>query len=110
MSGLDRNRGVLMEPNAHLAQSIGDILTTPVGTRVMRRDYGSALPALIDAPINGETLIDVFAATAEALDRWEPRFRLRRVEVPETEAGRIALQLTGEVDHGAITLSVEVTA
>lgn len=110
MSGLDRHAGRLMEPDAHLAQSIGDILSTPIGTRVMRREYGSDLPALIDAPINGETLIDLYQATAEALDRWEPRFRLRRVECTAAEAGRIELQVSGEVDHGAISLSVEVTA
>lgn len=113
MSGLDRNAARLMEPDAHLAQSIGDILSTPVGTRVMRRDYGSDLPLLIDAPINGETLIDVYHATAEALDRWEPRFRLRRVETAAAAAGRVELRLTGEVDHGAggeISLNVEVTS
>ena len=110
MSGLDRNTGRLMEADAHLAQSIADILSTPIGTRVMRREYGSDLPALIDAPINGETLVDVTLAVAEALDRWEPRFRLRQVEVVAAEAGRVELQLTGEVDHGAISLGVEVAA
>lgn len=110
MSGLDRNTGLLMEADAHLGQSIADILSTPIGTRVMRRDYGSDLPALIDAPANGETMVDIWQATAEALDRWEPRFRLRRVETTAAEAGRIEIQLTGEVEHGAITLNVEVTA
>lgn len=108
MSGLDRSTARLMGADAHLAQSITDILTTPIGTRVMRRDYGSDLPALIDAPINGETLIDVTLATAEALDRWEPRFVLRRVEVTAAQAGRLSLALFGDVDHGAITLAVEV--
>lgn len=110
MSGLDRNTGALMTPDAHLAQSIGDILTTPTGTRVMRREYGSDLPKLIDAPLNGETMVDVFAATAEALDRWEPRFRLRRVEVAAAQAGAVMLALYGDVDHGAISLTVEVTS
>lgn len=109
MSGVDRTTARLMTPDAHLAQSIGDILSTPVGTRVMRREYGSDLPALIDAPINGETLIDVFQATAEALDRWEPRFRLRRVEVAAAAAGRLSLALFGDVDHGAINLTVDVS-
>lgn len=110
MSGLDRNTGALMTPDAHLAQSIGDILTTPTGTRIMRREYGSDLPKLIDAPVNGETMVDVFAATAEALDRWEPRFRLRRDEVAAAQAGSVTLALHGDVDHGAISLTVEVTS
>ena len=110
MSGLDRNTGALMTPDAHLAQSIGDILSTPTGTRVMRREYGSDLPKLIDAPLNGETMIDVFAATAVALERWEPRFRLRRVELAAAQAGAVTLALYGDADHGAINLIVEVTS
>lgn len=97
MSGLDRDTGTRMSANAHLAQSIADILATPLGTRVMRRDYGSELPRLIDAPINGETSVDLFIATAEAIERWEPRYRLRRVEIETAAPGRIALRLSGEV-------------
>ena len=36
----------------HLKQSIADILNTPIGSRVMRRDYGSKLFSLIDAPLH----------------------------------------------------------
>lgn len=97
MSGLDRHTTELLTDDAHLAQSIGDILSTPIGTRVMRREYGSDLPLLIDAPINPETMIDLFHATAVALDRWEPRFQLRRVEIVEARSGFVDLRLTGDV-------------
>jgi phage baseplate assembly protein W len=95
--GLDRATARPLGGEAHLAQSIADILFTLRGTRVMRRDYGSDLPALIDAPVNGETAVEVVAAVAEALDRWEPRIVLRRVEIGEATAeGRLALALTVE--------------
>lgn len=94
----------------HLTQSIADILTTPKGSRVMRRDYGSRLPDLIDAPINGETVIDVIAETADALDLWEPRLRLRRVEITTARAGTMSLVLTGEVDRSTASITVEVAA
>jgi phage baseplate assembly protein W len=97
MSGLNRDMGTRMSADAHLAQSIADILSTPLGTRLMRRDYGSELPRLIDAPINGETAVDLFIATAEAIERWEPRYRLRRVEIDGATAGRMGLLLSGEV-------------
>ncbi|MGR3435272.1 MAG: GPW/gp25 family protein [Shimia sp.] len=93
MSGLDRNKGRAIAGNAHLAQSITDILTTPIGSRVMRRDYGSELPNLIDHPINGETVVDVMIATAEALDLWEPRITVERVEVADAGPGRLELRL-----------------
>lgn len=97
MSGLSRDTAARIDFDAHLAQSIHDILATPVGSRVMRRAYGSDLPRLIDAPMNGETVVDLFAATAEALDRWEPRLRLIRVEIAEAAPGRATLALTAEV-------------
>lgn len=107
MTGLARDTLRGLTPLAHLAQSVEDILFTPLGTRVMRRDYGSRLPDLIDAPINGETVIEVYAATVEALDRWEPRLDLQRVQVVAAEAGYLALDLTVEYDARIETLSVE---
>lgn len=106
MIGTSRTTARPIDDAARLAQSIGDILSTPRGTRVMRRDYGSDLPLLIDQPMNGETVVDIYAATAEAIDRWEPAFQLRRVEIAAASAGRMELRLTGE----ASTLAVEVGA
>ncbi len=110
MSGLSATTARVLPEEQHLAQSINDILSTPLGSRVMRREYGSDLPRLIDAPLNGETLVDLFAATAEAIDRWEPRFDLRRVEVADAVAGKLSLTLTGEVLGLETVLAAEVTA
>ena len=94
---------------AHLRQSVADILTTPIGSRVMRRDYGSRLPELLDAPLNRAGMLDVIAATAEALARWEPRLRLKRVRVtPDTTgAGRVALALEGVFTPGGQPLVLD---
>ncbi|MDT9106031.1 GPW/gp25 family protein, partial [Escherichia coli] len=70
---------------AHLRQSIQDILTTPLGRRVMRRDYGTRLYELVDAPTNSETVMDLCAAAAEAVANWEPRFRLTQVKIASAE-------------------------
>lgn len=79
----------------HLRQSIRDILTTRKGTRVMCRDYGSRLPELVDRPVNPAFEMDIYAATAEALAQWEPRFELSQVTITEASAGRIVLRLDG---------------
>lgn len=110
MTGTSRTIGRSIADDDHLTQSIADILTTPKGSRVMRRDYGSRLPDLIDAPMNGETVIDVIAETADALDQWEPRLRLRRVEISSAKAGSMTLMLSAEVHSIDRNLSVEVTA
>jgi len=91
MRGVDRNTGKALSGLDHLRQSIADVLTTPIGSRVMRRDYGSRLFELADAPINRSTLVALYAATADALGRWEPRLRVRRVQA-ESMARRRALR------------------
>jgi phage baseplate assembly protein W len=96
MIGVDNTTGKELAGLAHLRQSITDILTTPLGGRVMRRDYGSRLFELVDAPTNQATLIDVYAATGEALDKWEPRFKLTRVFIDAVgDDGKMSLTLQG---------------
>jgi len=96
MIGIDNTNGRALGGLAHLKQSIRDILTTPIGSRVMRRDYGSRLFELVDAPMNGNTIIDIIAATAEALDQWEPRIRLERVELNAgADTGKLELTIYG---------------
>jgi phage baseplate assembly protein W len=88
--------GRAIEGEAHLRQSIADILTTPIGSRVMRRDYGSLLPELIDQPVNGATRMKLFGATASALMRWEPRIRLTRIDLARgEEPGSFVLDIEG---------------
>lgn len=96
MIGLSSRTGAPIAGDAHLAQSIADILTTPIGSRVCRRDYGSLLAELIDQPFNGRTKIRLFAATALALRRWERRITLRQVSVAVGDvAGSFVLDLAG---------------
>ena len=96
MIGIGIQTGRKIEGTEHLAQSIHDILTTPKGTLVMQRAYGSDLPKLIDEPINGENLIDLYQATAEALDLWEPRIDLARIQVIDASPGRVDFELVDE--------------
>jgi phage baseplate assembly protein W len=95
MRGMSRTTGIYLDDLEHLKQSIIDILTTPVGSRVMRREYGSNLFYLVDRPVNREFLQQIYAAVAEALERWEPRFDLKKVTVDEVKDGRITLSLSG---------------
>lgn len=96
MKGTNAVTGAPLDGFDHLRQSIRDILTTPIGTRVMRRTYGSRLPYLVDAPINRSTILDLYAATAEALEAWEPRIKLQQVTATEAQPGRVVLSVSGE--------------
>ncbi len=75
-SGMNRNSGLQIDDIDHIRQSISDILATPQGTRVMRRDYGSLLSTLIDQPQNPALRLKMMAAVYGAVMRWEPRVTL----------------------------------
>ncbi|ACN95932.1 MULTISPECIES: GPW/gp25 family protein [Wolbachia] len=95
MRGMSNKTGKELEGIEHLKQSIIDILTTPIGSRIMRREYGSRLFELIDRPINRDFSLEIYAATAEALGKWEKRFKLEKVKITEVKEGRVTLDLEG---------------
>lgn len=94
---MSRTTGRRIPPIDHLKQSIADILTTPLGSRLARRTYGSLLPSLIDAPDNAITRLRCYAAIASAIMNWEPRLRVTRVRMESGEApGQVVVTLEGE--------------
>lgn len=109
MIGVDRTTGRRLGGDDHLRQSLQDLLTTPLGTRVMRREYGCNLPALIDAPTNPHLAVDVFMAVAEAVGRWEPRIRLERIRFEPAGPGGLVVTLDGVVEGRAVSAGVVVT-
>lgn len=108
MIGLNAQTGESLEAEAHLTQSIRDILTTPIGTRVMRRDYGSRIFELIDSPIGDRYAIELFIAIGEALAKWEPRFKLSRVVLNNAKPGIADFTLLGAYSENNITIGVVV--
>ncbi|MCX4106230.1 GPW/gp25 family protein [Aeromonas hydrophila] len=92
--GMNAATGRAISATDHIIQSVRDILITPVGSRVMRRDYGSELFYLIDQPQHQATRLRLMAATVQALINWEPRITITRVDV-----------LTGGMD-GALTVEL----
>lgn len=96
MAGMDRNTGRALSGWAHVEQSIGDLLSTALGSRVMRRTYGSALPRLIDAPMTPARMIDFYASFAGAIDKFEPRFKVSQMAVDQADTGPGKLTFTYE--------------
>ncbi|MDD2977906.1 GPW/gp25 family protein [Aquabacterium sp.] len=96
MAGMNMNTGKAIDGIEHLRQSIARILTTPQFSRLMRRDFGSLIPELIDQPANPTTFVRLYAATAGALIKWEPRFRVSRVQVSSADQpGRLQIDIEG---------------
>lgn len=87
MNGMNARTGKPLDGVDHLLQSVADILGTPLGSRVARRDYGSIIPELLDQPLNELGRTRIYAAAALALLRQERRLRtakftLRRGDRP----------------------------
>ncbi|MEI2830075.1 GPW/gp25 family protein [Pseudomonas mosselii] len=106
MIGMDRRTGQPVSGLGHLRQSIEDILTTTVGSRRMRPEYGCQLRRYVDLPVNEGWKSAVQAEVARALGRWEPRLQLERVRVLAVIDGKIDLQLTGMYQGDSAVLEV----
>lgn len=95
-TGLNRETGALLRDFDHVRQSIGVILTTPIGSRVMRREFGSEIFDLIDRPMTARVMLAIYAAAAVAIARWEPRFSVTGLSLLEASAdGVMGLEVTG---------------
>lgn len=70
--GMNRSDGLTVTDLEHISQSIGDILRTPVGSRVMRRDYGSLLASMLDQPQTPALELQIKVACYMAVLKWEP--------------------------------------
>ena len=106
-----RKTGQPISETAHIFESIETILTTPIGSRVMRRDFGSHLPRLIGSPLNRSTITAIYAATNEAIAIWEPRVEVvqTQMDLEQAKAGivnlRIALRIQGEIVTGDFAIT-----
>jgi len=93
--GMNSLNGHIMRGIDHLEQSVSDILLTPLGSRVMRRNYGSNLYLLKDQRMTSSNIMRIYSAVAEALQLWEPRILLDRVFIDEHDVseGRLIVGL-----------------
>ncbi|MGG5288469.1 MAG: phage baseplate protein [Pseudomonas sp.] len=108
MIGMDRRTGQPLAGIAHLRQSIEDILSTPLGSRRMRPEYGSQLRRYVDLPVNEGWKSAVQAEVARALGRWEPRLQLERVKVIAVIGGQVSMSLRGRYLGADAMLEVQV--
>jgi phage baseplate assembly protein W len=111
-TGMNATTGRAMSGIEHIWQSCRDILTTLVGTRIERRDYGSLLPELIDHPHNEPNNLRLMAATVMALAKWEPRITIRKINIylgdndGETTIDMDAVRIDGPQAGDAISINI----
>ncbi len=76
-----RGELALVTGSTDIEQAIGIILGTIPGERVMRPEFGCRAWELVFAPNNASTRSLLILYVRQALEFWEPRINLLRVEV-----------------------------
>jgi len=107
--GMSRSTGQTLTDTDHIRQSIGDILRTPVGSRVMRRNYGSLLSAMIDQPQTPALELQIKAACYMAILRWEPRVTLTGITTERQFNGQMVVELSGQIADTGESFSFSIT-
>ena len=79
MAGIDRHTGKVIDNLASAYQGVEVILSTRIGSRVMRREFGGGIAELLGRLMTPALFAAWRQLVATAIDLWEPRFRVRKV-------------------------------
>lgn len=97
--GMSANDGSpILDETTYLRQSIQDIIKTPIGQRIMRRNYGSNLMELIDTPLNEYSVLQIQASVANALLQQEKNIALKKVSIQQAFS-EVKINIQGTTIH-----------
>jgi uncharacterized protein len=78
----------------NLEESIIIILSTKLGERLYRPDFGSRLSELVFEPMNTNTLLMIRLYVEEALEIWEPRIIINSIlTIPDPISGLVEIEI-----------------
>lgn len=86
----------LVDNEKAIKNSLYNILTTPLGSRYRRPDYGSRLWQFIQEPSDDTTAFQLETYLVQSIERWEPRVQLIRdqTRVTPLPTGGFDIQIT----------------
>jgi hypothetical protein len=86
----------MVEDDQAIRQAIFILLSTSVGERVMRPEYGCNLSSLVFSPNDDTTAGLAMHYVRQALQRWEPRVEVIRVDAQRSADDEARLDLAVE--------------
>lgn len=89
-----------------IEESIKDILITPLGSRVMRPEYGSLIYTLIDRKVDDSFKAKLTRYTAQAIVKWEKRVKLKGVRLNQSKDSKLSLTLIFE-NYNSLEVQVQ---
>lgn len=107
--GMNSHTGLSISEVEHIRQSVRDILVTPVGSRVMRREYGSLLSELIDQPQTPALRLQIMTACYSAIQKWEPRVSLSTINFERSDDdGALYVDVSGARSISGLPFSLTI--
>jgi uncharacterized protein len=101
MAGINRATGEIIDNYQHALQSVEVILSTRIGSRVMRRHFGGGVAEILGRAVTPPLFALFQQLVATAIDVWEPRFRVRQIAplgtVEQIRTGQVGIRF--EVDY-----------
>lgn len=101
MAGINRVTGATIDNYQHALQSVEVILSTRIGSRIMRRQFGGGVAEILGRAVTPPLFALFQQLVATAIDVWEPRFRVRQIaplgSVEQIRAGEVGIRF--EVDY-----------
>ena len=83
-------------------EAIKRVLMTPLGSRVMRAEFGSELYKLVDRNFDDEFKLDAISYTYEAIEKNLPEVKIKRVDVDKN-----LITILCEDENGELEVEVE---
>lgn len=100
MTDLDRHTYQPIDNFASALQGVEVILSTRIGSRIMRREFGGGIVELLGRALTASLFAAFQQLLATAIDLWEPRFSVRKVSVTgsveEIRAGTAGLSIEAD--------------
>lgn len=112
---MSRVIGSNMSELDHIKQSIQDIISTPLGSRIMRRSYGTQLFNLIDQPTTQTLYLKIYSTIYSSILQWEHRINVSQININSLSAGQMVIDLeftltkTGQAQNLNIPVSIGAT-
>lgn len=112
---MSREIGSNLSEFEHIKQSIQDIISTPLGSRIMRRSYGTQLFNLIDQPTSEALYLKIYSTIYSSILQWENRIDVSQININSLSAGQMVIDLeftltkTGQAQNLNIPVSIGAT-
>lgn len=99
-TGMCRDTGAALFGVAYLRQRLADVINTPLGSLVGRRDFGSNIHEMVDKNVNRSFYMHCYMRLAEAINNKAnglEDFRLIEMQIERIDKGHFEFVITGEL-------------